>query len=175
MRIKGHDAANIRDHTTVTLPRRAGQPITLKLYALPSSYMDAAEREIPSPQPPQLGPLRDRKGRPEFDAATGRAIILYNDRDPKYQADLGAAKVLQTFKMIVDSLDPDQVQFSAKKDADPKAYYEACRREMDELGFGLADYQVLAKAVAELSALSSDDVKVAESDFLPEELTADVN
>ena len=162
----GADVTSIRDHRTVMLSRGNGQQITLTVRALPSSYLEDAEAEIPSPQPPPLGVSRNKRGQIDKDPATGRPIMLYDEQEIDYVRGVARARTLQTFKMIVDSLDPDEVTFEADKSKlAPAEYYAACRAEMDDMGFGLADISALMTAVAELSDLTTADLEVEERDF----------
>jgi len=167
MRIAGlPEGVNLREETVVDL-RRKEHKVQLTVRALQSDFMTDSEKEIPSPVPPRLGISRDKKGRIDRDPATGRPVMLYDEEDHAYIAAASEAKVLQTFKLIVDALDPSEVTFEAKRDDFDTAaeFYQACRREMDALGFSIADYTALAKAVADVSDISEEDLAVAEAGF----------
>lgn len=167
MRLKGYSGEFIRDYRKITLDRPDGTPpVMLTVHALPSTFMDEAELEIPSPTPPKLGVSRNKKGRIDRDAVSGRPLILYDEQDPDYLREVAKVRVLQTFKMIIDALDPDEIEFEADKPSmTPRAYYEACRKEMDAFGFSLGDYNALMQAVSDLTGVSEEDMQLAESDF----------
>lgn len=167
MRLAQTERTNIRNRTTVTLERE-DESVTLTVYALPPTYADEAEEELPSPQPRKLGVSRDKKGRLDKDEM-GRPVYDYDEDDEQYKRDLRAVKELQSIKMIVDALDPEEVSFEAKKDANPRLYYEAVRREMTSFGFSIGDIVAIVKAVGRVSGIDDEAMKAARTDFFEEE------
>jgi hypothetical protein len=176
MRLKNLDLTSIQNKTTFTLERAedSGLPsITFTLHALSPDYPDEAENEIPSPKAPRLGVSRDKKGRIDKDAQ-GRPVMLYDEQDEEYQKKLRNVNSLQAMKMIVDALDPDEVQFAVSRDGmTPAEYYAAVRREMTAFGISLGDYSALIKAVAAVSNLDEKDIKAARADFFGKEESPD--
>lgn len=175
MRIEGLEYSTIRNKSTVILDRSADSglpPIELTVHALPPTYVEDAEREIPSPNPPRFGVLKDKKGRIEKDAA-GRPVMQYDEQDPEYMEKLREVKQLHAIKMVVDALDPEEVTFEAQKGGSLRNYYVAVRKEMADLGISIGDLATLIKAVVEVSNLGEDDLKEARLDFFETEDSQD--
>jgi len=164
MRIQGLEARSIRNETIVTLPRVNMDDIEITVVAIPQTVVDDAEQELPTPQPRRKGPLRGRKGRVETDAA-GRVIYEYDAEDPKYLAELQAVGQLQAVRLIMKGVKPGQFEFDAKMGADPRAYYEAVRREMADFGISIGDIVTIANAINEISGISDDEMRAATEDF----------
>lgn len=172
MRLAQTEATNIRNRATITLERskESGlEPITLTIYALPPTYADEAEAEIPSPRAPFKGVSRNKKGRLDKDDQ-GRPIKLYDEQDPEYVKESGIVKQLQSVKMVVDALDPDEVSFETEKNGQqPMEFYAAVRREMTAFGFSIGDIVKLIEAVAEVSNIDQETTDQAKADFFETE------
>lgn len=167
MRLTSQNVSSIRNKRTIMLPRAEGRDgVTLTVYALPPTYPEDAEREIPSPRPQWKGEYaRDRRGKIEQDKQ-GRPMKVYDEDDAKYQAELREAQQLQTVKMVVDALDPSEIQFEASRNGqEPKAYYAAVRRELAAFGFSVGDLAYLVRAVAEVSGIDQEAIRAARADF----------
>jgi len=154
VRLAQTEATNIRNRSTVVLERseESGlEPIKLTIYALPPTYADDAEAEIPSPNPPFKGLSRNKKGRLDKDDQN-RPIKVYDEQDPQFLKDESRARHLQSVKMVVDALDPSEMGFETQKDEqDPSGYYAAVFQEMTDYGFSMGDFLALVKAVATVS------------------------
>lgn len=172
MRLAQTEATNIRNRSTVTLERseESGlEPITLTIYALPPTYADEAEAEIPSPNPPFKGLSRNKKGRLDKDDQ-GRPIKLYDEQDPGYVKESQVVKQLQSVKMVVDALDLKEANFETQKEGmDPKDYYTAIRQEMKDYGFSIGDLVKLIEAVAAVSNIDEETAGKAKADFFETE------
>lgn len=172
MRLVQTEATNIRNRSTVTLERseESGlEPINLTIYALPPTHADEAEAEIPSPQPPFKGLSRNRKGRLDKNDE-GKPIKMYDEHDPEYVKESQAVRQLQSLKMVIDALDPNEVSFETQRDGvEPRAYYEAVRQEMTDYGVSLGDLVKLIEAVADVSAIDTETANKAKADFSDEE------
>ena len=164
MRLQGYEAKSIRNEAVVTLPRKNMDDIEITVIAIPQTIVDDAEKELPTPQPKRKGPLRGRKGRVEADAA-GRVIYEYDTEDPKYQAELLAVGQLQAVRLIMKGVKPGQFEFDAQIGPDPRAYYEAVKREMAEFGISVGDIVELCKAINEISGISDEEMRAATEDF----------
>ena len=171
MRLTHIDTPTIHNTTTVTLKRSESlglPPITLTIHALPPDFPDEQEREIPSPRPKATGFMTDKKGRLQKDEMD-RPIKTYDDDEPEYVAAVQRVRQLQSIKLIVDALDPSEVEFTATKDGDAAVYYEACRKEMGAFGISIGDMLDLIKAATKTSGIDPDDLKVARADFFETE------
>lgn len=168
MRLLHVECADIHNRGTVTIERDPDsgiEPITLTIHALPPTYGQDAEKEVPSPKPPRLGLSRNKKGMLDKDEQN-RPIMLYDDDDPEYLFELREVQQLQAMKMIVDAMDPGEVQFETTRDGmPPRKYYEAIRGELIKYGFSLGDYVNLVKAISRVSNLKEEDVAAARLDF----------
>ena len=172
MRLAQTEATNSRNRSTVTLKRNEASgipPISLTVYALPPTYVDDAEVEIPSPTPPVKGWVRDRKGRLDKDGR-GRPIKNYDEDDPEYQKQLRVARQLQSVKMVYDALDPTEITFETSRDGKtPAAYYAGIREELMAFGFSVGDLVTLVQAVTETSGLDEEMAERARADFFETE------
>jgi hypothetical protein len=168
MRFLHIDREDIHARGKVTLERteESGMDsITLTIHALPPTYAQDAEMEVPSPQRPRIGISRNKKGIIDKDGQ-GRPIMLYDEENPDYQAELREVQQLQAVKMIVDALDPAEAKFETRRDSmPPKEYYKRIREEMREYGLSLGDYVTLVRAITNVSNLSEEDVEAAGLDF----------
>lgn len=168
MRLTNIDQTSIRNKSVVTLERssESGLPdIRLTIYALPPTYPDDAEAELPSPQARFTGFAKDGKGRVEKDA-NNKPVKLYDDDDPDYLKELARVRQLQSIKMIYDATDHDEIQFDAKLDSQkPEEFYTAIRQEMNDFGFSLGDFVALIEAVSEVSGIDDEDLEAARTDF----------
>lgn len=168
MRLLHIEAADIHNRDVITLNRseESGlKPITLTIHALSPTHAQDAEIEIPSPRPPKVGFVRNKRGMLDKDEMN-RPIMEYDDDEPAYQAELREVQQLQAMKMIVDALDPGEVEFETKKgNTPPRQYYERIRDEMTKYGFSLGDYVTLIKAIARVSNLKEEDIAAARLDF----------
>lgn len=141
------------------------EDVTLRVRALSPMFADDAEREIPTPRPPRTGIEKNAKGSPVFDDA-GMTIPAYDFDDVDYRTALQEANVLQGVKMIIDALEPGQIEFEAEHNgADPAAYYRAVRKEMTAFGFNVGDQLALLNAVREVSGISAEDIEAARLGF----------
>lgn len=172
MRLAQTEATSIRNRGTITLERaeESGlEPIRLTIYALPPTYADEAEAEIPSPRAPFKGFSRNKKGRLDKDDQ-GRPIKMYDEQDPDYVTESAAVKQLQSVKMVVDALDPSEVSFETQRNGQPpREYYAAVRQEMTAFGFSIGDMVKLIEAVAEVSNIDQETTDQAKSDFFETE------
>ena len=170
MKLLNDDRTSVRNVTQVILRRVGGYTVTLTVRALLPTYPEDAERELPSPVLPWKGEfVRDKRGKVEKNER-GHPIKIHDDQDPKYLAELREVQQLQTVKMIVDALDPAEVQFTATRDGqDPQAYYRAVRAELAAFGFSVGDLAALVRAVAEVSGIDEVAIRSARADFFEEE------
>lgn len=164
MRIQGVEVRSIRNETVVTLPRKNMEDLEITVVAIPPTVVDDAEKELPTPQPKRKGPLKGRKGRVETDAA-GYVIYEYDVDDPKYQADVQAMAQLQAIRLIVKGIKPGEFVFDAQLGADPRAYYDAIRKEMADFGFSIGDIVALGQAINEISGIADEEMRAATEDF----------
>lgn len=166
MRIQGHEAKSIRPVGEVILKRTDGD-IVLNVIGLLPDFADNQESELPSPTPPRNRKqpfIRDGKGM-ILDPTTNKPIPNYDEDEPKYKERLRKISQLQTVKMIVDGLEPDQLVFDTKPGADMQEYYESVRSEMIGFGFTVGDFKVLVEIIAEVSGIQSDELDEATADF----------
>lgn len=72
--------------------------------------------------------------------------------------------------MIVESLEPGQIEFEARRETFPTAqgYYEALRDELTAFGFGLPHLMKILQALTRLNQISAADMEAATRDFLSE-------
>lgn len=166
MRFLHIDREDIHARGKVTLDRpESMEPVTLTIHALPPTYAQDAEKEVPSPERRRLGLSRNKKGIIDKDAQN-RPIMLYDDENPEYVAALREVNELQSIKMIYDALDPQEVEFETKRDSmPPRKFYERVRAELHEIGFSVGDLVRLVKAIVELSNLTDEDIEAAGLDF----------
>jgi len=172
VRLAQTEATNIRNRSTVTLERseESGlEPIKLTIYALPPTYGDEAEAELPSPKSPYQGFSRNKKGRLDKDDQ-GKPIKMYDEQDAEYVKESQIVRQLQSVKMVVDALDPSEVEFTSHKDeSNPKEYYASIRQEMTDFGFSVGDMVKLIEAVAEVSNIDEETAGKAKADFFETE------
>ena len=170
MRLLQDDRTSVRNVNRVELKRASDKALTLTVRALSPTYPEDAERELPSPVAPFRGEyIRDKRGRIEKDER-GQPIRVLDEQDPKYLADVRETQQLQTVKMIVDALDPAEVQFTISRDGiDPKTYYQAVRQEFTAFGFSIGDLAALVRAVAEVSGIDDGAIRAARADFFDED------
>ena len=110
--------------------------------------------------------LRVRALSPMFADDAGMTIPSYDFDDVDYRTALQEANVLQGVKMIIDALEPGQIEFEAEHNgADPAAYYRAVRKEMTAFGFNVGDQLALLNAVREVSGISAEDIEAARLGF----------
>jgi len=166
MRIKGHDAASIRPTRDVVLKRTDGD-ITLTVSALTPDFADQQEADLPSPQPKRMGFAKDKRGIQLY-PTTGKPIVLYDEDDTGYIAKKSKIAQLQTVKMIVDAIEPDQLIFSTKPGPDKLEYYEGIRSEMVSFGFTVGDFRALLDAITDVSGMDDEELDEATEDFFDE-------
>lgn len=166
MRIKGHDATSIKPTRDVALRREDGD-ITLIVSALTPDFADKQEADLPSPQPRRLGFAKDKRG-VQLHPTTGKPIVLYDEEDPGYLTKRSKMAQLQTVKMIVDAIEPDQLVFNTKLGPDPIEYYEGIRSEMVSFGFTVGDFRALLDAITDVSGMDDEELEEATADFFDE-------
>lgn len=138
--------------------------ITLQIRALSPDYDDILADELPSPEPPRLG-IEKEKGQPVI-GQDGRPLIRYGEHDPKFKKEARRIAKLGLVKMILDGLEPGQIQFDADKDPDnPAAFYSMALKELTAFGFSLGDLVAMAREIQELSGITDSEVKIGEADF----------
>lgn len=151
-------------HQRETIQLREDPPVELEIQALPPDFDAQLEEELPPPSPKRLGVEKDAQGRVLFDDA-GNPVPKYNTDDPAYQKAMKRTRRLQAVMTVIEGVAPGQWSFSATKDADPAAYYEAVLAEMKDFGISMGDMVRLIQAIGSISEMSEDDLKVAEGVF----------
>lgn len=109
-----------------------------EFHSLPLSFDIEAEAQLPSPDPEARTPAMER-----------------------------ACNRIQAVKMIVDSLEPGQVEFDAVLTDPPDypAYYKAITQELAAIGFSLKHLKNVSDGLAALNSVSEADLGDAEEDF----------
>ena len=126
MKIKGAKQAQ----KTVTVELMGGQ---VKLKPVSMFFAMEIEDELPDPKPKILDYSRNGKGQIIRDER-GIAVPVYDTEDTEYRKAVKKNQILQTVKMIVDSV-VDGIEFETdpdlrKKDYDK--YYSGILAEMDQ-------------------------------------------
>lgn len=167
MRLKRHpNVDSIQETQEVTLTEVDGEPVTVRVRDLPPDFQDKMEAELPTPQPPQTGVVRDDRGQPELDDQTGRPIPEFDYNDPDYRERKREIDQLQSVFIIVEGLKEGEVEFQTAKDPeDPEKYYRQVRQEMKEFGFGMSHINKLAEAIREVSGIDEQEVEEARRGF----------
>ncbi len=167
MHLNNHpDLSSIRRTKTIVLFSDGDTEIKIKLQDLSPTYGDRLEAEIPTPQPPVKGPLRDDRNRLVRDPENGRVVLEYGESNPAYRKAVAEHSTLSLVFMLIEGVVPGQLAFEAEKDPDdPGGYYGAVLKELELFGFGLSQVSRIATAVRELSSINQDDLEEARQDF----------
>ena len=138
-------------------------PVVLKFQDLPPNYSDIVEQDLPLPNPPVDGFVKE-SGRLVKDDM-GRALPKYNFGDPKYKKEKRSVDHLRLAHTFMSSLCDDQIEFEAEMNGDASAYYAAVFKELSAAGFGLGSMVIAQKAIAAISGITDEDLTAARSDF----------
>ena len=117
----------------------AGGEIKLTFHALPLTYDIETLRVLPSPA--EDAPIDEQREHERISA----------------------------IKMILDSMEPGEMDFDAILNGDAKAYYLAVIAELESFGLSMAHIQTMLKTVTDLNGMTDVDVEEASADFLPVE------
>ena len=171
MRLIGYDEVeNIQTSKEIVL-REATEEIPelrIEIEPLPPDWDETVELRLPEPQPQVLGPQMDKKGRPIFH--DGQPVLHYNTNDPEYRKAKARHQKRQTILMLLDSIKPGQVEFSAPSEGvETKVYCDAVLAEMKEFGFSMGDLLQFVKEIGIISGLTEQDIKAAERSFFVKE------
>jgi hypothetical protein len=159
MKIKGAKQAQ----KTVTVELMGGQ---VKLKPVSMFFAMEIEDELPEPKPKILDYARNGKGQIIRDER-GVAVPVYDTEDAEYRKAVKKNQILQTVKMIVDSV-VDGIEFEAdpdlrKKDFDK--YYSGILGEMEEAGLTIGDIQRLGKEIQKISGIDSENSQGVKQNF----------
>ncbi|KYC47833.1 MAG: hypothetical protein AMQ22_00237 [Candidatus Methanofastidiosum methylothiophilum] len=159
MKIKG--ASNTPKTIVVEI---CGGKVTLK----PVSVVWSLETEemLPTPTPPIKAYVRDGKGKIIRDS-DGVATPVYDFKNPEYKKEVTKIQILQTVKMIADSI-VDGMEFetdSELKSQKPREYYEALLKEMTDYGLNIGDLNRLGVAIQKISGLDEANIREVEGNF----------
>ena len=171
MRLIGHDEVqNIQTSKEIVLRKATKETpeLRIEIEPLPPDWDETVELRLPEPQPRILGPEMDKKGRPVFH--DGAAILRYDTADSKYRKAKARHQKRQTILMLLDSIKPGQVEFTAPLEGvETKVYCDAVLAEMKEFGFSMGDLLQFVKEIGIISGLTEEDIKAAERSFFVKE------
>jgi len=156
------------DQREIVFRRTVGEPVRLRLTALPIGVEDRYNRELRRPEPPFRDYARDPQTKGFLYDGEGRLIPTYNDRDPKYLEAARRRNRLWSVCMIVESLRNDaSVTFDAKREEckTTEEWAEALWAEFQESGLAMGEFGQLLDAVMGLSGLRGEEMESARADF----------
>ena len=129
-----------------------GKKIVLNLKPLPYDFLSIIEKRLPSPKPPQIGVLKDSRGRWVKDDF-GRPIPELNENDAKYKAKVEEINDLQATAFLYEGLKGDsEIEFeteepTTEKQKDWQAFYEKIREELKNAGMSMSQRTIIVQAL----------------------------
>lgn len=173
MKVQGKTTIGLKQKT-VTFSRDGvdGEPITITflLTGLPIGYFEGIEKELPSPNPPQKGFVRNKDGR-FIKNENGQPIPFFDNHDPEYKKDSTEISKLQSVAMLYQSLTQDpNVEWDVSPDdtKDKKVFYRLVLQELKDFGLTMGELAELFKEVSHLSNLTGKEIDEARDLFLSE-------
>lgn len=124
--------------------------LLLELSPMPYNFLSRLGRELPDPEPPRAGFLKDGKGRVQY-GDNGKPIIEYNQSDPAYLAAVSKINDLQSVAMIYEAVkDCPEVSFETKREGrTPQEFYAAIGQELEDACFTVGMMGKIINAIKE--------------------------
>ena len=129
-----------------------GKKIVLNLKPLPYDFLSVIEKRLPSPKPPQVGVLKDSRGRWMKDDF-GRPIPEYNENDTKYKSRVEEINDLQSTAFLYEGLKGDtEIEFeTAEPDTDKQEeweeFYKKIREELKSAGMSMSQRTIIIQTL----------------------------
>lgn len=174
MRVQGKTTIGLKQKT-VTFSRvvndEGQETISFLLTGLPIGYFEGIEKELPSPNPPQKGFVRNKDGR-FVKNENGQPIPFFDEHDLEYKKESREISKLQSVAMLYQSLlqDPGvewDTNFVDTKDK--KVFYQKILQELKDFGLTMGELAELFKEVSQLSNLTGKEIDEARDLFLSED------
>lgn len=173
MRIAGFDGDTFREEGEVTIARRNGRTVTLRLKALPLGFEQTIAERIPPPSPPIGGALYGRDGKPIKDPQSGKIVPWFNEKEPGYVKAQAEANRLEMAAMIHMAVEGDEnIQFATPYTCDAKSdpkewrlFYEGIFRELRDFGFSPGDMLEVVREIMRVSRLDEASLEEAKKGF----------
>ncbi len=145
MKIKGLDTLNYK----IPVELKAGnRSIIVEIDPMPFDFYSKISKELPDPQPPKVGFLKDEQKRWQRDE-NGHPLIEYNFQDEVYKAKLAENSELQNIALVYEAIkNCSEFSFETKKEGkQPKDFYIEIRKEMEQAGFKMKHFKVILEAI----------------------------
>lgn len=128
-----------------------GEPVTVRLHAPRLGLVERIMRDLPAPEAPSKGVMKDKRGETVRDDH-GKPIIIRDADDPAHVARMAERAKLMTVSAFVDVTE-GQFEWGAKRDAFPDsfAYLRAILAEMEAAGIDGGMFAALDRAIAVLT------------------------
>lgn len=125
--------------------------VVLNLKPLPYDFLSIIEKRLPSPRPPQVGILKDSRGRWVRDE-NGRPVPEYNENDPEYKTQVEEINDLQATAFLYEGLKGDKdISFEAIEphhdEKKWKDFYKQVREELKQAGMSMAQRTIILQAL----------------------------
>jgi len=167
MKIEGLTPEEIGDEGEVTLPRRKGDDITLRLRGVPMGFDEKLDFG-PPPQAPMRGFARDAKGKLLRDPDTTKPVPVRDEADAAYVKALRLRNRLSTMALVHFALGADdRVGWDAKREdcSTDAEFYGKLHAEFLAMGFAVGDYGLIVDEVLRLSNIGQDQIDKTKEAF----------
>jgi hypothetical protein len=157
MKIKGLKNAKVRRERKFPIIVMDGggeeQQIDLILRGMPFGFEREWNRELPLPEPPEKPKPKDKEGR-IWKNPDGTPVTVEDPKDPKFLEAFEYMSGLRAVWLIKRAFDEDgTIQFESdpEKFKTTSEYYEACYKELEDIGFPAGTIIEISNVILELS------------------------